>query len=216
VLWALLLLPWVIALVLWLLWRRHHHLDVGTVVAAISGLAAVSLGSATLWVTWAAYRGPRRSGIPVSGLSMAQASGDGPMPTYILRPFIGPARPNFGPARPNFGPAQPNFGPARPNFGPAQAPSSKPSATIDMEVHITLYGTIAAGAQRWVRESIRNQVVAFTAKLREVERRKRAPGAEPAEYTAEDVIKTSEFGGSLEAKLREILLEAVEPDGRTE
>ena len=36
-------------------------------------LVAVSFGSATLWMTWAAYRGPRRSGTPVSGLSTAQA-----------------------------------------------------------------------------------------------------------------------------------------------
>jgi hypothetical protein len=57
VLWALLLLPWIVALVLWLLcllWRSHPHLDVGVV---IFGLAAVSIGLPTLWVTWAAYRG---------------------------------------------------------------------------------------------------------------------------------------------------------------
>jgi hypothetical protein len=73
VLWALLLLPWVVALVLW---RRHHyhHLDVGIVVAVIFGLAAVSLGLATLWITWAAYRDARRSGIPVNGLTMAQVA----------------------------------------------------------------------------------------------------------------------------------------------
>ena len=49
---ALFLLPWV-ALIL----VRGHHLDVGTKVAVIFGLAAVSIGLSTLWVTWAAYRG---------------------------------------------------------------------------------------------------------------------------------------------------------------
>jgi len=52
---ALFLLPWV-ALIL----VRGHHLDVGTTVAVIFGLAAVSIGLSTLWVTWAAYRGLRR------------------------------------------------------------------------------------------------------------------------------------------------------------
>ena len=37
-------------------------------------VAAVSLGLPTLWLTWAAYRGPRRSGTPVSGLSMAKVA----------------------------------------------------------------------------------------------------------------------------------------------
>ena len=37
-------------------------------VAVVFGLAAVSIGLPTLWVTWAAYRGPRRSG----GLSLAE------------------------------------------------------------------------------------------------------------------------------------------------
>jgi hypothetical protein len=60
----------VIALVLFLLpWAalipvRRHHLDVGTMAAVIFGLVAVSIGLATLWLTWAAYRGPRRSGGP--------------------------------------------------------------------------------------------------------------------------------------------------------
>jgi NACHT domain len=62
---VLFLLPWVAAVILV---RRHHHLDGGTVGI----LVAVSLGLPTLWVTWAAYRGPRRSGGPVSGLGMGQ------------------------------------------------------------------------------------------------------------------------------------------------
>jgi hypothetical protein len=203
VLWALLLLPWVVVVILV---PRHHHLDIG----AVAGIAtAFSVGLPTLWVTWAAYRDERRSGPPVSGLFMAQVIGDGSMPTNILRPSPNPGRPSPNPGRPS-------TNPARPSPNPAQTPSSKPSAAIDMEVHITLDGTISEGARRWVRESIRDQEAAFTAKLREVERRKRAPGAEQAEYRASDVIRTSEFGGSIEAKLRETLLEAVEPDGRTE
>jgi hypothetical protein len=62
---ALFLLPWVAAVILG---RRHHHLDGG----AAGILVAVSLGLPTLWVTWAAYRGPRRSDTSTSGLSMAQ------------------------------------------------------------------------------------------------------------------------------------------------
>jgi len=60
VLWALLVLPWVVGLVLT---RRHHHLDAGgwTVVLA------VSLGLPTLWVAWAAFRDARRSGSADSG-----------------------------------------------------------------------------------------------------------------------------------------------------
>jgi hypothetical protein len=60
----------VIALVLFLLpWAalipvRRHHLEVGTMVAVIFGLAAVSIGLATLWVAWAAYRGQGQSGGP--------------------------------------------------------------------------------------------------------------------------------------------------------
>ena len=56
---ALFLLPWA-ALVL----VRGHHLDVGTMVAVFFGLAAVCIGLPTLWLTWAAYRGSRRSGSP--------------------------------------------------------------------------------------------------------------------------------------------------------
>ena len=59
------MLPWVAAVILV---RRHHHLDGGTVGI----LVAVSLGLPTLWLTWAAYRGPRRAGTSASGQSMAQ------------------------------------------------------------------------------------------------------------------------------------------------
>jgi hypothetical protein len=65
---VLLLLPWVLAAVI--LVRRHHHLDGGTVGL----LVAVSLGLPTLWVAWAAYRGPNRSDTPASGLSVAQVA----------------------------------------------------------------------------------------------------------------------------------------------
>jgi hypothetical protein len=60
---ALLLLPWLAALVMVC---RHRHLDSGTVAT----LVAVSIGSPTLWVTWAAYRDPRRAGTPANGLAM--------------------------------------------------------------------------------------------------------------------------------------------------
>ena len=63
-LWALLLLPWVVALILV---RRHHHLDSG----AVGILAAVSIGMPTLWVTWAAYR-VRRADVLAGGLTLAQ------------------------------------------------------------------------------------------------------------------------------------------------
>jgi hypothetical protein len=65
--WTLVVLPWVVALVLV---RRHHQLD----VAAVTIVFTVSLGLPTLWVTWAAYRGPRRPGRPVSGLSMTEVA----------------------------------------------------------------------------------------------------------------------------------------------
>ena len=61
---VLFLLPWVAALVLV---RTHHHLDGGTVGI----LVAVSIGLPTLWVTWAAYRGPRTDA-SVSGVSLGQ------------------------------------------------------------------------------------------------------------------------------------------------
>ena len=61
------LLPWVAALVLV---RSHHHLDGG----AVGILVAVSLGLPTLWVAWAAYRGPRRSRCHASGLTLAQVA----------------------------------------------------------------------------------------------------------------------------------------------
>jgi NACHT domain len=67
VLWVLLVLPWVFALILVL---RHHHLD----VAAVTVLVAVSFGLPTLWITWAAYRGPRRSGAAESSLPLAQVA----------------------------------------------------------------------------------------------------------------------------------------------
>lgn len=74
-LWALLLLPWVMALIWWLLWRRHHHhLDADVVVAVIFGLAAVSTSLATLWVTWAAYWYSRRPDTPSSSLSLARVA----------------------------------------------------------------------------------------------------------------------------------------------
>jgi hypothetical protein len=65
VLWALLALPWVIALVLV---RRHHHLDVGGWTLVL----AASVGLPTLWVAWAAFRDARRSATADRGPGMAQ------------------------------------------------------------------------------------------------------------------------------------------------
>jgi hypothetical protein len=64
---VLLALPWLAAVVLA---RRHYHLNGGTIAI----LVAVSLGLPTLWLTWAAYRGPRRVGTRASGLSTAQVA----------------------------------------------------------------------------------------------------------------------------------------------
>jgi hypothetical protein len=62
---ALLLLPWVVALVLV---RQHAHLD----VAALTIVVALSVGFPPIWLAWATYRGPGEQGASVSGLSMAQ------------------------------------------------------------------------------------------------------------------------------------------------
>ncbi len=64
---ALLVLPWTVALVLA---RRHHHLDGGTVALLVS----LSLGLPSLWLIWTTYRGPKRSGAPLSDLSLAQVA----------------------------------------------------------------------------------------------------------------------------------------------
>ena len=60
----LLLLPWVVVLILV---RHHHHLDSGSVGIA----AAFSVGLPTLWVTWAAFRDERRSGVANGGPGIA-------------------------------------------------------------------------------------------------------------------------------------------------
>jgi hypothetical protein len=74
----------------------------------------------------------------------------------------------------------------------AQAPLSNPSTTIDMKVQITLEGTVSEAAKRRIVESIQNQAVGFTGKLREVERSQRESGVEQAEFTASTVIKANE------------------------
>ena len=68
-LWALLVLPWVVALVLV---RRHHHLDVGGWTFVLTA----SVGLPTLWVTWAAFRDARRSGAAGGGPGLAQVADD--------------------------------------------------------------------------------------------------------------------------------------------
>ncbi len=67
----------VIALVLFVLpWvalapTRRHHLDVGT-QAVIFGLAAMSIGLATLWLTWAALRVAQRDTGTAAGPSLVE------------------------------------------------------------------------------------------------------------------------------------------------
>jgi NACHT domain len=63
---ALLLLPWLVALVS----ARRHHLDAGEV----SILVAVSVGLSGLWLMWATYRGPRRADNSVGEPSMAHVA----------------------------------------------------------------------------------------------------------------------------------------------
>jgi hypothetical protein len=64
---ALIMLPWVIALVLWLVWLRRHHLDVGTAAAVIFGFAAVSVGLPVVWLAWVPIRNASRSSAPNAG-----------------------------------------------------------------------------------------------------------------------------------------------------
>ena len=68
-LWALLVLPWVVGLVLV---RRHHHLDAGGWTVVLT----VSLGLPTLWVAWAAFRDTRRSGAAESGLGLLRIAAE--------------------------------------------------------------------------------------------------------------------------------------------
>lgn len=67
-LWALLLMPWVVALVLV---RRHHHLD----IAAVTIFSAVSLGLPTLWATWAALRVAQHDTDKTTGPSLTEIAG---------------------------------------------------------------------------------------------------------------------------------------------
>ena len=66
-LWALLVLPWVVALVLV---RRHHHLDVGGWTLVLTA----SVGFPTLWVTWVAFRDSRRSAAAEGGPGLPQVA----------------------------------------------------------------------------------------------------------------------------------------------
>ena len=75
---ALIVLPWVIALVLWLLWLRRHHLDVGTATAVIFGFAAVSVGLPVVWLAWVPIRNASRSSVPSAG-------DRGPSPIVLAR-----------------------------------------------------------------------------------------------------------------------------------
>jgi hypothetical protein len=62
---GLFLLPWVTALILV---RSHHHVDVAAVIIP------VSFGLLAGWLAWATYRGPKRSGPAVAGLSLADVA----------------------------------------------------------------------------------------------------------------------------------------------
>lgn len=85
-----------------------------------------------------------------------------------------------------------NAQPAATQLAVAPTQPSPPSpSTIDVEVRITLDGTVSDGARRRIIESIENQTAAFTAKVCDVERDDRAPGAEQAEFTASTVIKAN-------------------------
>ena len=75
---ALIVLPWVIALVLWLLWLRRHHLDVGTATAVIFGFAALSVGLPVVWLAWVPIRNASRSSVPSAG-------DRGPSPIVLAR-----------------------------------------------------------------------------------------------------------------------------------
>jgi hypothetical protein len=69
---ALLVLPWVIALVLWLLWFRHHHRDPGVAAAVIAIFAAVAVGLPTMWLAWVPIRNASRSATAGSTSSAAE------------------------------------------------------------------------------------------------------------------------------------------------
>lgn len=64
---ALILLPWVA-----LIRVRLHHLDTGTLIAVVFGLAAVSIGLSTLWLTWAALRVAQGDPGRAAGLSLTE------------------------------------------------------------------------------------------------------------------------------------------------
>ena len=80
---ALLVLPWVIALVLWLLWLRHHHLDAGTAATVVFGFATVSVALPVVWLAYVPVRNANRSGTPGSASSVdagGAARDAGPIP----------------------------------------------------------------------------------------------------------------------------------------
>jgi hypothetical protein len=64
---ALIVLPWMIALVLCIFWFRRHHLDVGTAAAVIFGFAAVSVGLPVVWLAWVPIRNASRSSVSSAG-----------------------------------------------------------------------------------------------------------------------------------------------------
>jgi hypothetical protein len=74
---ALVVLPWVVALVVWLVWLHRDHLDAGTVAAVIFGFAALSAALPPAWLTWATFRNASSTGAPSAGQQSGTAGGPG-------------------------------------------------------------------------------------------------------------------------------------------
>jgi hypothetical protein len=67
------------------------------------------------------------------------------------------------------------------------------SASIEMQVRITLEGNVSDSARRQIVESVQSLTEKFAAKVREVEEDERVAGATNPEYTASTVIKANEM-----------------------
>ena len=74
---ALAVLPWVVALAVWLAWLGRDHLDAGTAAAVIFGFAALTAALPSAWLTWAAFRDASSTGTPGAGRQSGTAAGPG-------------------------------------------------------------------------------------------------------------------------------------------